>query len=146
MSYRSDDVGRGTRCDRWLAELGRHPRAQRLDLRPFTPIQVAEQLGHLTGRRPSAQAIDRVVENTLGAAAAYLDDAVAGVAHIERALELAVACGDAEEQMCSYWNRAVCVSEGGDRRDASEHQRAAIGGAATPRSGPPVAGALHLPC
>ena len=93
---------------------------------------VAEQAATMA-RQVGSALVECQALNTLGAAAAYLDDAVAGVAHIERALELAVACGDAEEQMRSYWNRAVCVSEGGDRKDAIEYQRAAI--EALPRLG-----------
>lgn len=63
----------------------------------------------------------------------FLDDAVAGFEHIHRALELAVACGDAEEQMRSHWNRGVCVSESGDRAASVEYYRVAI--EALPRLG-----------
>ena len=81
VSYRTDDVGREHPLRPVLGELGRHPRAQRLDLRPFTSAQVAEQLGHLMGRRPGPRSIDRVVARTQGNAffveelvAAGLDD------------------------------------------------------------------------
>jgi len=66
VSYRTDDVGREHPLRPVLAELGRHPHAQRLDLQQFTPAQVAAQLGHLTGRRSSPRTIDRVVGRTQG--------------------------------------------------------------------------------
>lgn len=71
--------------------------------------------------------------NTLGVVTCYLDDDAAGLAQIGKALELARACGDSQQQMRAYWNLAVCTAEAGRWEEAIGHYRAAI--AALPRLG-----------
>ncbi len=52
--------------------------------------------------------------NTLGVLATVIDDVERGVATIARALTLAERCGDAHQQMRSYWNTVACLSDAGE--------------------------------
>lgn len=54
-SYRTDGLARDDPLREVLAEIGRYPHFQRLDLYPFTVQQVADQIELLTGRRPSPE-------------------------------------------------------------------------------------------
>lgn len=64
--------------------------------------------------------------NTLGAVTCYLDDYAVGLGHIERALALAVSCGDSQQQMRSYWNLGVCNQEAGQWATAVDRFHTAI--------------------
>lgn len=52
--------------------------------------------------------------NTLGVVATILDDVEPGLAMMRQALVLAERCGDAHQQMRSYWNLTACLSDAGE--------------------------------
>ncbi len=52
--------------------------------------------------------------NTLGVLATVIDDVELGLATIREALTRAERCGDAHQQMRSYWNTMACLSDAGE--------------------------------
>ncbi|ROS25940.1 regulatory LuxR family protein [Cellulomonas sp. PhB150] len=65
-SYRTDDLHRRHPWRPVAAELARHPRVQRLDLRPFTPDELREFTVAVTGASVPEQALRRVVDRSEG--------------------------------------------------------------------------------
>ncbi len=52
--------------------------------------------------------------NTLGVLATVIDDVERGLTMLREALVLARRCGDAHQQMRSYWNMVACLSDAGE--------------------------------
>jgi tetratricopeptide (TPR) repeat protein len=65
-TYRSDDLHRRHPLRPLLAELYRDPRVRRIQLAPFSPLEVAEYLTAVTGSRPLPRTVTRVVDRTEG--------------------------------------------------------------------------------
>jgi hypothetical protein len=65
-TYRADDVHREHPLRPLLTELRRSSRLDPIDLAPFTPSAVAENLAVVTEARPSSATVDIVVERTEG--------------------------------------------------------------------------------
>lgn len=59
-TFRTDDLERGHPLLVRLAEMGRHPQVQRLDLRPLDLDEQLEQLTAILGRRPSRVVAERI--------------------------------------------------------------------------------------
>jgi tetratricopeptide (TPR) repeat protein len=65
-SYRADELHRGHPVWPWLAEFGRRPGVARLELGPFSRLELAEHLAVLRGARLSAAAVERVFARSEG--------------------------------------------------------------------------------
>ncbi|HEY0217264.1 MAG TPA: AAA family ATPase, partial [Cellulomonas sp.] len=65
-SYRADDLHRRHPLRPVLAELGRHPRVERLDLPPFTADELRDFTTALTGRPLPEDALCRIAERSEG--------------------------------------------------------------------------------
>ena len=65
-TYRSDELYRGHPLRPLLAELDRGRRSSRLDLRPFTRAELAEQLEGILGARPERGRVESVFERSQG--------------------------------------------------------------------------------
>jgi ATP/maltotriose-dependent transcriptional regulator MalT len=65
-TFRIDDVGRAHPLRPLLAEVVRSGGAERLDLRPFTKAELAEQLGAIVGRPPEADVLDSIFDRSEG--------------------------------------------------------------------------------
>jgi len=65
-THRTDEVFRGHPLRTFLPELYRARAVQRLELRPFTREEVADQLAAITGARVATQLVDSVFERSEG--------------------------------------------------------------------------------
>ncbi|WP_233571577.1 helix-turn-helix transcriptional regulator [Cellulomonas triticagri] len=65
-SYRADDLHRRHPLRPVLAELGRHPRVERLDLPPFTPDELRDFTTALAGHPLPAEALARIQRRSEG--------------------------------------------------------------------------------
>jgi DNA-binding CsgD family transcriptional regulator len=59
-TYRSDELHRRHPLRPWLAELERDSRTRRIALRPFTPSELAEQVGAIRGAAASEELVQRL--------------------------------------------------------------------------------------
>jgi DNA-binding CsgD family transcriptional regulator/tetratricopeptide (TPR) repeat protein len=59
-TFRTDDLERGHPLLVRLAEMGRHPHVQRIDLRPLGLDEQGEQLTAILGRRPSRNVVEQI--------------------------------------------------------------------------------------
>ena len=90
-SYRSDELHRRHPLRPLLAELVRVSDLERLDLHPFSRIELAEQLEALTGGRVAADAVDRILARSDGNAFFAEELVAAGAVRAEVALPDALA-------------------------------------------------------
>jgi DNA-binding CsgD family transcriptional regulator len=90
-SYRSDELHRRHPLRPLLAELVRVPDLERLELHPFSRVELAEQLEALTGGRVSADAVDRILARSEGNAFFAEELVAAGAVRAEVALPDALA-------------------------------------------------------
>lgn len=75
-TYRSDELPRGHPLRPFLAELHRSRAVERMELRPFTRAEVAEQIGEILGGEPAPLLVDTVFERSEGNAF-YAEELVA---------------------------------------------------------------------
>jgi len=66
VSYRTDDIHRGHPLRPVIGELVRLPSVTGIELGPLDPAAMAEHLTRLSGDRPDASAIDRVIQRAEG--------------------------------------------------------------------------------
>jgi predicted ATPase/DNA-binding CsgD family transcriptional regulator len=65
-TYRSDELHRGHPLAAFLAELDRRRTIERIELRRFTPDEVAEQLEEISGEKPDRALVSSVFERSQG--------------------------------------------------------------------------------
>ncbi|RFA15587.1 hypothetical protein B7R22_06445 [Subtercola boreus] len=66
LTFRSDELARGSALRRWMPEVDRSPRVNRLELRRLTRKQVRQLATNIRGRAPDSREISLVVERTDG--------------------------------------------------------------------------------
>jgi DNA-binding CsgD family transcriptional regulator/tetratricopeptide (TPR) repeat protein len=77
-TFRSDEIHRTHPLLDWLAEVGRLPRVDRIDLAPFDQTEVAEQVRGILGREPAA-ALLASVERRAGGNAFFVEEILAAL-------------------------------------------------------------------
>jgi DNA-binding CsgD family transcriptional regulator len=89
-SYRSDELHRRHPLWPWLAEFGRRPGVERLELSPLSRVELAEHLAALRGQRLSAAAVARIFDRSEGNPFYAEELLAAGADHAEVALPRAL--------------------------------------------------------